>query len=768
MPQKNGRVKQSSRARALSAQLGTPNIRSHFLPHASQSALEVPLSNAASLSANTSFASATEPEDIVQPIGQPATEKSRDNSDQLVLGGQLQHGGQPAVRQQVTEAQQIIKSAADRTREDQDTAIDNAIRKLYPYSPREGQRYALRKLIYNRNDLILIAKTSFGKSMILQSVSILLNKSITTVILPLNQIGEEQAEYIRAIGGTPCFLNSDTMREGGSGLLDQVKAGRYSHVLLSPELAMSREFHSVAIDPGFKERLSLVVIDEAHLVSLWGRNFRKEYARLSQLRSLFGRQIPWFACSATLDAESLKELRVGAGFEDDVEVYRTSIDRPELAIRLGKIKKGTKSSYSALRFLFDQAVDPEIKPGYGEQTCSTSQTATPERIPKTVIFFDSRKQANEAAQVMRRYLQLLSKQYTPALAKQVVRVYHRNTAETDKKSIINEFKKAFQSSEARVIFATEAIGIGVDVKDIRVVVLYGLPKEPCFPIIWQRGGRAGRDGEEGEIILLVDEWIWGDRSHQQKSQLQSQRELSSLSVEDSNLPPQKGKGKQKSEFQRRSELPDEVYLLVNLEDGCLRQAILDYFGEPQEFRAAINRDRCCSRCNPGMLSLDDICRYLYTENGPKMTARRKVVMKKLEDWLKIISTTIYENPMFEPDQYSIMSKELIYELAVRSDEINSTADLQKISGKWELYNMYEADLFALVNPINQAVISQTSIPAPTVHSQGCSKRPIETLAQQSLQVPSPRAPLSTMSGNRQNSLLTTTDSQKQCKLNTII
>lgn len=103
----------------------------------------------------------------------------------------------PAITQtisedQVVQAQTIITQAMNKSEDEQKTAIFDAIRLLYPYPPRDGQRDALHHLIYRRKDLILIAKTSFGKSMILQAVSVLCNKSISIVILPLDQIGKEQ------------------------------------------------------------------------------------------------------------------------------------------------------------------------------------------------------------------------------------------------------------------------------------------------------------------------------------------------------------------------------------------------------------------------------------------------------------------------------------------------------------------------------------------------------------------------------------------------
>lgn len=86
--------------------------------------------------------------------------------------------------------------------------------------------------------------------MILQAVSVLMRKTITVAILPLDQIGVQQAEYITNIGGKACFLNADTINEEK---IDQLKAGMYTHVLMSPEMAMGDRFRPVAKDPVFKQ-----------------------------------------------------------------------------------------------------------------------------------------------------------------------------------------------------------------------------------------------------------------------------------------------------------------------------------------------------------------------------------------------------------------------------------------------------------------------------------------------------------------------------------
>lgn len=602
---------------------------------------------------------------------------------------------------QVTQAQKIIADASNTSEADQNRAIEEAIQLLYPYPPRQGQRDALRQLIYKRKDLILIAKTSFGKSMVLQAAPILMCRSMTIVLLPLDRIAQEQAEYITRIGGRPCILNSDTFNKG---IILDIQHGKYTHILLSPELAVGDKFHDTATYPELKERLGLVVVDEAHLVSQWGGEFRKEYARVGQLRSLFGGSVPWFACSATLDAATLENVKKGVSFEDDVTVMRTSIDRPELVIRLGWIPNNSRSSATALRFLFDQGPGPD-----------TESICIPENIPKTVVFFDTKNEADAAMRRCRKWLQK-KYNYSEKQATAVIKFYQRGTAKFDKEAYITEFQRLGEDSSVRVIFATEALGMGVNLPDVRRVVIYGLPKGLEPAIIWQRGGRAGRDGIDGEIILLVDEWVKGPRIDTPQSE-EDQWTLD----EDESIADKEKTGKL-TRTERRSKLPDFWYTLTN-DPCCLRALFLDHFDEPQEYRIHIRANRCCSNCNPDFdLGILDK-HYLHNEKGNSFNARAKRILELLTDWAKDQLPVVFPNPFFRPEVCSFISEEQLTRLAKDAREIMNLDGLRDSLGLWRFFTTHGEKLLKQLRTAYYATEDMKSQPRKKAPKKTPPKRP---------------------------------------------
>ena len=116
--------------------------------------------------------------------------------------------------------------------------------------PHKQQVRTLRRLVYQLGDTILVAKTGFGKSIVFHAFSVLTGR-ITIQLIPLSKLGEEQVESIHRYPGTkPCLVTADTKFRNPQ-LLEQIRSGMYTYILLGPEQATSPEFRKILQDPHF-------------------------------------------------------------------------------------------------------------------------------------------------------------------------------------------------------------------------------------------------------------------------------------------------------------------------------------------------------------------------------------------------------------------------------------------------------------------------------------------------------------------------------------
>ena len=129
--------------------------------------------------------------------------------------------------------------------------------------------------------------------MIFQSIPLLYpSTGICLMIMPLSLLEEDQARQINAIDGcSACVLNGTTNSEQ---LRQKIKHGEYTHVLTSPEIALHKDFLLILHHETFLNRLTLVAIDELHIVQQWGESFRRDYSQLALLRARVGPRVPWF------------------------------------------------------------------------------------------------------------------------------------------------------------------------------------------------------------------------------------------------------------------------------------------------------------------------------------------------------------------------------------------------------------------------------------------------------------------------------------------
>ncbi len=565
--------------------------------------------------------------------------------------------------------QELVEKARSCTIEVQKGIIRAGLsRHLYSFEPRPMQVDAIWHLVFKKADLLLAAKTSFGKSVIFQATPLFCRGGIAIIIIPLDRIGKEQCIKIRRLpGATPVFVNGKTDKT--AQLAYEIETGVYTHIIMGPEIAAGW-FQSISRDPSFKKRVSVVAIDELHLVALWGNGIRPQYAQLSLFRRRLGGSIPWFGCSATLDQKTLSIARKMTGFHSECEFFRSSVDRPEILLIVETIQPRTTRSFTSLFFVLTNAM--------------TDGLPTLERIPKTVIFIDSRRDIQRCADSLRDWLKRLSGgAITDSQARQLIQVYHSHTAENDKNSIYAEFSK--MDSKIRIMVATESLGTGVDLSDVVRVVQYGFPLDRLLSVLIQRFGRAARlPGMKGEAIFMVESWAVGDRavptrraivsssqivspsllpsSTSRLSQMQAVEAERDISDNESDVAvnetepadPTDDRRKRKSDRERRTDLYNDSPALFDYvnRSSCLRRILMSWLEEsmadPATQLPPPHADKCCNVCNKALTrSVTFPWNITRDSRRPQVGTASGAFYDRLVVWCDKTVCSIY--PMLKPE-----------------------------------------------------------------------------------------------------------------------
>lgn len=426
------------------------------------------------------------------------------DEEHMELGSQS--GSLPVAQVDITDLGQIpldelqarVRYAQHASRETQLQLLRVAFRRFFSYEARDAQVEALHSLVFQSDDTILIAQTGYGKSSVFHAFTLLTGK-VTIMILPLLNLGAEQCKKIACFeGARPCEVTGHTKSRDPS-LFDCIEKLHYNYILLGPEQVVAKEFKQILKSPSFNSQLGLIVVDEAHLTRQWA-SFRVAYTYLHLLRDLLPPGVPLLACSATLDPTTLEAMKKHVGIKDrGMHIIRTSVDRPDIAIIIQPIQKNKVSTFIDLYFILRGAVDG-------------NKRATPENIPKTVIFLDNINLIHDCAAKLQEWLVEMTKdcvdetkRFTYAKAAACIRVYHSRVGPCDQEDIYRIFRS--DSSSIRIVVASTCLGMGIDLLDVMCVVQYGLTILRDLCDLWQRFGRAVRaPGLTGRAFFFVEHW----------------------------------------------------------------------------------------------------------------------------------------------------------------------------------------------------------------------------------------------------------------------
>ncbi|WP_274652221.1 DNA helicase RecQ [Paenibacillus humicola] len=377
------------------------------------------------------------------------------------------------------------------------------LKQVYGYDRfRKGQEEIIGGLMEGK-DTLAILPTGGGKSVCYQIPAMLL-PGTTIVVSPLISLMKDQVDTLGRLGVSAAYLNSSLDAAAYREVVRQTVQGAYKLLYVAPERLDGTMFESLTS----QLHIPLIAIDEAHCVSQWGHDFRPSYRQLAGWIGRLEKRPPVAAFTATATPEVSSDIAAMLGLRSP-NIFVTGFARTNLALT---VVTGTdKRKY--LREYVRQRPDQS-----------------------GIVYTATRKEAEEVCADLTKLGVAAGK-------------YHGGLSDTERA----EAQERFRFDEIRVMVATNAFGMGIDKPNVRYVVHWQMPGD--VESYYQEAGRAGRDGEESECVLLFE-----------PQDVQVQRFL----IERSTADPE-----------RRAVQLGKLYTMMHYSrtEKCLLQFIVGYFGE---------------------------------------------------------------------------------------------------------------------------------------------------------------------------------------------
>lgn len=390
-----------------------------------------------------------------------------------------------------------------------------ALRMQFGYdSFRPGQKEVVEALLAGR-DALAVMPTGSGKSICYQ-IPAIVQTGTALVISPLVSLMADQVKALRDLGIQAAYLNSTLSPFEQSNLMSDALDGRYDLIYVAPERLDDTHF----VEFARKLAIPLIAVDEAHCVSQWGQDFRPSYLRISDFIQTLPKRPPLAALTATATTRVRKDIVRLLGMRDP-SVSVTGFDRPNLHFSVERLEPSKKLSL----------ILGYVRARQGQ--CG-------------VIYCSTRKNVEKV------HCELVGAGLSATR-------YHAGLDAVERKCN----QRSWIDDDVPVIVATNAFGMGIDKPDVRFVIHYNMPGS--IEAYYQEAGRAGRDGDPAECILL---WSDGDLSTArfllEQASPEPQDDLSPESQQNAIA------------ARRRMLASMEGYCLTCT---CLRRYILDYFDD---------------------------------------------------------------------------------------------------------------------------------------------------------------------------------------------
>ena len=308
-------------------------------------------------------------------------------------------------------------------------------------------------LLFNGKRVLLIEKTGFGKSLCFQFPATQFS-GLTVIFSPLIALMRDQVKGLNKKRIKAKYINSEQTPEENSQTIQDAINGKIKILYIAPERQENQDW----IEATRRMNLSMVVIDEAHTISVWGHDFRPAFRRIINLVKLLPQNLPVLATTAT--ATKRVQVDIERQISGDISTIRGELIRENFELFVIKIN----SEDEKLIWLAENFND----------------------LQGTGIIYTGTRVNTEIYSRWFEFLNINTTEYNAGLDSE------------SRKAIEN----GLMANKWKAVISTNALGMGIDKSDIRFIIHTQIPASPIH--YYQEIGRAGRDGKPTKLILFYN------------------------------------------------------------------------------------------------------------------------------------------------------------------------------------------------------------------------------------------------------------------------
>ena len=308
--------------------------------------------------------------------------------------------------------------------------------------------------ILNGERVLMIQRTGFGKSLCYQFPASQFD-GVTVIFSPLIALMRDQVDSLRKKGISAAYINSEQTLEESLEVIEKAKSGEIKILYIAPERLENDLWNKATSEIKF----SMVVIDEAHTISVWGHDFRPAFRKIINVVKLLNNRLPVLAVTATATKKVQEDIE--AQIDGEITTIRGSLVRENLRLHVIHVKSEEEKMIWLAKNL--------------------------NSLPGTGLIYTGTRTSTEDYAGWLNYVGIKSTLYNAGL-------------DSDSRRSI---EKGLMNNAWKCIVSTNALGMGIDKQDIRFVIHTQIPASPIH--YYQEIGRAGRDGKLSEIILFFNE-----------------------------------------------------------------------------------------------------------------------------------------------------------------------------------------------------------------------------------------------------------------------